>query len=150
MNPLKHKDNLDSEDTSMRGFRQAQAVLFLTGMLLAACWSGAVRAEGTGAADPDADAARLVDEVLRKAGGDDGESLGEWTRDVIERALKRAGSKPSRQTVPGPGGAGPGLRAGGTGPGTPGRSADPLPAELPCGGKLYGRRCRTRRHGGES
>ena len=112
----------------MRGFRQAPAVLFLTGMLLAACWSGAVRAEGTGAADPDADAAQLVDEVLRKAGGDDGESLGEWTRDVIERALGRAGSA-VRQTVPGSGEAGPGSRG----------APAPLPAERHAG-KLSGPR----------
>ena len=47
----------------------------------------------------DAAAARgLVEEVLRKAGGDG--SLGAWTRDVIDRALDKAGET-ARQTVPG-------------------------------------------------
>ncbi len=123
MNTLINNDIFNPEDTSMHGFRQAPTILFLTCALLAACWSGAVRADETGKADPDA--ARLVEDVLRKAGSDD---LGEWSRSILDRALKRAGEA-ARQTVPGPGGAGPGLRAGGTGPGTPGRSADPLPAE---------------------
>ena len=100
MNPLKHNDLFNFEDTSMRSFRQAPMVLFLTALLLAACWSGPVRADGTGKADPDADAARLVEEVLRKAGGSDGESLGEWTRSIVERALGPAGEA-ARQTVPG-------------------------------------------------
>ena len=67
------------------------------------CWTAgspdAVRADGTGAEDPDADAARLVEDVLRKAGGNDGESLGAWTRSIVERALERAGGT-ARQTVP--------------------------------------------------
>ena len=85
----------------MRGFRQAPTVLFLTVILLAVCWSGSVQAdELPPAATPDADAARLVEDVLRKAGGNDGESLGAWTRDVVERALGRAGAA-ARQTVPG-------------------------------------------------
>ena len=84
----------------MRGFRQAPTVMFLTGMLLAACWSGPVRADETGKADPDADAARLVEEMLRKAGGSGGESLGEWTRSIVERVLGRAGEA-AQQTVPG-------------------------------------------------
>ena len=101
----------------MRGFRQAPAVLSLTGMLLAACWSGPVRAEEEGAPNPDTDVTGLVEEVLRGAGSDD---LGDWTRSILDRALKRAGEG-ARQTVPGSGS--------GAGPGTPGRSADPLPAE---------------------
>ena len=85
----------------MRGFRQARTVLFLIGALLAVCWSGSVQAdELPPAATPDADAARLVEDVLRKAGGNDGESLGDWARDVVERALGRAGAA-ARQTVPG-------------------------------------------------
>ena len=87
----------------MRGFRQAPTVLFLTGMLLAACWFGSMRAdELPRASASDEEATRLVEEVLREAGGNDGESLGEWTRDVIERALGRAGSA-AKQTVPGSG-----------------------------------------------
>ena len=108
----------------MHRYRQAPTVLFLTGMLLAACWFGPVRAEGERAPTPDTDAVGLVEEVLRKAGGNDGESLGEWTRDAIERALRRAGET-ARRIVPGSGS--------GAGPGTPGRSAVPLPAERHAG-----------------
>ena len=49
---------------------------------------------------PGVDAARLVDEVLRKAGGNGEDTLGDWTRSIIERALERAGEA-ARQTVPG-------------------------------------------------
>ena len=52
------------------------------------------------AGTPDADAARLVEEVLRKAGGNDGDSLGPWSRSIVERALDRAGGA-ARQTIPG-------------------------------------------------
>ena len=88
----------------MRSFRQVPTVLFLTGALLVAGLPDRVRADETGKADPDADAARLVEEVLRKAGGNGGESLGEWTRDVIERALGRTGEA-ARKTIPGGSGA---------------------------------------------
>ena len=113
----------------MRRFRQAPTVLFLSALLLAAGWSGTPRAEEMPrAADPDPDVTRLVEEVLRKAGGNDGESLGRWSRSILDRALERAGET-ARQTVPGSGGASPGLRAGGTGPG----STAPLPAERHAG-----------------
>ena len=85
----------------MRRFRQAPTVLFLTALLLAAGWSGTPRAEEMPrVADADRNAARLVEEVLRKAGGNDGESLGAWTRSIVERALERAGET-ARQTTPG-------------------------------------------------
>ena len=105
----------------MCGFRQVPTVLFLTALLLAAGWSGVPWAEEMPrAADPDPDVARLVEEVLRKAGGNDGESLGTWSRSILDRALERAGET-ARQTVPGSGsGAGPGLTA-------------PLPAERHAG-----------------
>ncbi len=96
----------------MRRFRQAPTVLFLTALLLAAGWPGMPRAEEMPrAADPDRNAARLVEEVLRKAGGNGGESLGSWSRSIIGRALERAGES-ARQTVPGSGsGTGPGSTA---------------------------------------
>ena len=109
----------------MRSFRQVPTVLFLTGTLLVAGLPDPVRADETGKADPDAGAARLVEEVLRKAGGSDGESLGEWTRDVIERALGRTGEA-ARQTIPGGSGA----------------STAPLPAERHAG-ELSGPRAGT-------
>ena len=45
----------------------------------------------------------LAAEVLRKAGN---EELGDWTRSIIDRALKRAGEA-ARQTVPGSSGSSP-------------------------------------------
>ena len=101
MNPLKQHDNLNSGDNPMDRLRQAPAILFLALLLLAAGWSGTARAEeAPGAGTPDADAARLIEDVLRKAGGDDAESLGAWTRSILDRALERAGEA-ARQTVPG-------------------------------------------------
>ena len=105
----------------MRSLRQAPTILFLSGALLAACWSGPVRAEEERAANPDADVTGLVEEVLRKAGSDD---LGEWSRSILDRALKRAGEA-ARQTVPG--------RSGET---------SPLPAERHAG-ELSGPRAGT-------
>ena len=54
----------------------------------------------------------LAAEVLRKAGGNGDDGLGDWTRSIIDRALKRAGET-ARQTVPG----------------ASGGAAAPLPAE---------------------
>ncbi len=99
----------------MRRFRQAPTVLFVTALLLAAGWSATPQAEEMPrVADADGNAARLVEEVLRKA--DDG-GLGEWTRSIMDRALERAGES-ARRTIPGSGS--------GTGSGP---SAAPLPAE---------------------
>ena len=96
----------------------------LAAMLVAAAYFGPVRADDTPpVAAPEADAARLVEEVLRRAGGDDGDSLGAWTRSILDRALGRAGET-ARQTVPG--------SRSGAGPGRPGRTA-PLPAERHAG-----------------
>lgn len=99
VNPLIHNDNFQSRDSAMTRSRQAPTVLLFAALLLAAGWSGTARADDTGTADPDADAARLVEDVLRKAGGDDGESLGAWTRSILDRALERAGDT-ARQTEP--------------------------------------------------
>ena len=124
LNPLKHNDILYSEHSPMRSFRQAPKVLFLAGALLAACWFGPARADEERTSNPDTDVTGLVEEVLRKAGGNDGESLGDWTRDVIERALGRTGES-ARQTVPG----------------RPGETS-PLPAERHAG-ELSGARAGT-------
>ena len=95
----------------MTRFAQAPATLFLTALLLAAGWSGTLRAEELPrAGTPDADAGRLVEDVLRKADGNDGESLGAWTRSIVERALDRAGEA-ARQTLPGRSGETPPLPA---------------------------------------
>ncbi len=85
----------------MRSLRQAPTVLFLAGILLALCWSVSVQAdELPRASTPDEGSARLVEEVLRNASGNDGELLGERSRSILDRALKRAG-KAARQAVPG-------------------------------------------------
>ena len=76
-------------------------VLALAAALVVAAGIGLARADGISpAGNPDEDAARLVDEVLREAGRSGEDSLGEWTRGVIERALGRAGEA-GRRTVPG-------------------------------------------------
>ena len=82
------------------GIRQGLVAMLLAASLVAAGSPDPVRAEGTGAVNPEADAARLIEEVLRKAGANDGESLGAWTRSTLDRALGRAGGT-ARQTLPG-------------------------------------------------
>ena len=116
MNPLKHNDNFHSKDSPMRRFRQAPTVLLLAGMVLAAGCFDPVRADEMRAPASGADAGRLVEEVLRKAGGNGRESLGAWSRSIVDRALDRAGGT-ARQTVPG----------------SPLPSAAPLPAERHAG-----------------
>ena len=59
----------------------------------------------------------LAAEVLRKAGND---GLGDWTRSIVDRALKRAGETARKS-------------AGQTVPGSPGERAAPLPAERHAG-----------------
>ena len=85
--------------TARLPLRTAPAVLagLLVAGLLAAGGPGPVRADETPARNPDAEAARLVDEVMRKAGGG---VLGDWSRSIIDRALERAGET-ARQTIPG-------------------------------------------------
>ena len=80
-------------------------------LLLGACACPA-RA-GEAAPGPEESVRDLAAEVLRKAG--DG-GLGDWTRSIIDRALKRAGEA-ARQS------------AGQTVPGSSGETAAPLPAE---------------------
>jgi len=81
-------------------------------LLLGGCACPARADENPQTGAPETDAGRLVEEVLRKAGGEGGGSLGEWTRSIVDRALKRAGET-ARRTVPG----------------TSGPSTAPLPAE---------------------
>ena len=75
----------------------------LTCLLLAACCRPAFADEIPSIAKPD-DAALnatrdLADEVMRKAGGGGRESLDEWTRSILDRALDRAGGV-ARQAAP--------------------------------------------------
>ena len=101
LNPLGNNDKSKVQDAMTATLLPPRNVLSVAAVLVLAAGIGLARADGKPpAGNPDADAARLVDEVMRKAGGNDGESLGEWTRDMIERALGRAGEA-ARQTVPG-------------------------------------------------
>ncbi len=68
----------------------------LRGLLLLGACACPARAGELPAAGPEADASRLVEEVLREAGDGD---LGEWTRSIMDRALERAGET-ARQAVP--------------------------------------------------
>ena len=79
----------------------SKAVFLLSVMLLLGACACPVHAdEKPQAGTPEADAGRLVEDVLRKAGGNGDGSLGAWTRSVIDRALDKAGET-ARQTVPG-------------------------------------------------
>ena len=75
----------------------SRTVLLLTAALLLGACACPVRADEIPAASPEADASRLVDEVLRKAGNGD---LADWTRSIMDRALERAGEA-AGQSVPG-------------------------------------------------
>ena len=88
------------------------AFALLAVLVAAACCFGLVHAEESPRV-PGADADRLAEEVLRKAGGDD---LSDWTRSIVERALERAGEA-ARRTVPS----------------SSERTAAPLPAERHAG-----------------
>ena len=102
------------------GTPSGAAVAGIAGILLLA---GCCRPALAQQEPPSAEAAArdLTAEVLRKAGEDE---LGDWTRSVIDRALERAGDA-ARQTVP--------ASESGTGSGSSGRSAPPLPAERHAG-----------------
>ena len=102
--------------------RPAGAAFGIACLLLASACACPARADDNPAAGAEADASRLVEEVLRRTGGGD---LADWTRSIMDRALERAGEA-ARQTTPGSGsGAGPG------------RSA-PLPAERHAAGMAGG------------
>ena len=82
-------------------FVSCRHVFAFAAVLVVAACCGPVRAdEVPRASTPEEDAARVVEDVLRKAGGKDREPLGEWTRSIVDRALERAGES-ARQTAPG-------------------------------------------------
>ena len=87
------------------------ALVLAAALCLAGCCRPASAQETP--ASPEVSARDLAAEVLRKAGDSD---LGDWTRSIVDRALKRAGEA-ARQS------------AGQTGPGSSGETAAPLPAE---------------------
>ena len=84
----------------MTRIRKSAVPALLAVLLAAADGIGPAGADDASTADPEADAAHLVDEILNRREGNGGESLGEWSRSVIERALERAGET-ARRSVPG-------------------------------------------------
>ena len=80
---------------------QRTAAMLLGALLLATSGSGPLHAEGKPGPGMDAEARRLVEDVLGGRDGNGVESLGEWSRAVIERALDRA-DEAARIAVPGP------------------------------------------------
>ncbi len=76
--------------------RRAGVAFVIACLLLASACTDPARADNP-AAGAGADASRLVEEVLRKAGNGD---LADWTRSIMDRALERAGAA-AGQTVPG-------------------------------------------------
>ena len=87
-----------------RRFSPFTTAILLTTLLLVSACACPARADGspaiTGSGDTAVSASRLVEEVLRKAGGEGEESLGVWTRSIMDRALERAGET-TRHAVPG-------------------------------------------------
>ena len=96
---MKRNDKHGADKTMTTLSPTFRSAVLLTALLLGACACPA-RADEMPTAGPEADASRLVEEVMREAGGEGDDSLGEWSRGVIDRALNRAGET-ARQTVPG-------------------------------------------------
>ncbi len=94
---MKRNDKHGSEKTMTTLSPAFRTALLLTAMLVLGACACPARAGEMPAAGPEAEASRLVEEVLRKAGDGD---LGEWTRSIMDRALERAGET-AHQTVPG-------------------------------------------------
>ena len=112
-----------------RAFPSPRNLLAVGAALVVAAGIGPARADDRSPAGIP-DATRLVEEVQRRAGANGAGSLGDWTRDVIDRALGRAGET-ARQTVPG--------SVSGEGSGSAGGTAAPLPAERHAGALAGGR-----------
>ncbi len=113
---MKRNARDDSDRTMTTPSPAFRTALLFTAMLLLGACACPARAGEMPTAGAEAEASRLVEEVLRQAGDGD---LGEWTRSIMDRALERAGET-ARRTLPGSGGAGPG-------------QATPLPAERHAG-----------------
>ena len=83
--------------------RNTLTAMLLAGLTLAAVCCDPVRAEESPTRGTDSEARRLVEDVLGNGDVIAMESLGEWSRGIIERALDRAGET-ARRSVPGPSG----------------------------------------------
>ncbi|MDD9993392.1 MAG: hypothetical protein OXP75_16470, partial [Rhodospirillales bacterium] len=100
LNPMKHDANCTADDAMTTFSSRPGIALLLTAMLLVGACACPARADEMPPAGPEEDASRLVEEVLRKAAGNDPNSLGAWTRSVVDRALEKSGDT-ARRTVPG-------------------------------------------------
>ena len=94
---MKRNDKHDSDKAMTIRFSASRIALLLSAALLLGACACPVRADDNPAAGAGADATRLVEEVLRRTGDGD---LADWTRSIMERALKRSGEA-ARQTGPG-------------------------------------------------
>ena len=92
LSPMNPNDKYDCGKTmTIFPSRPGLALLLSAAMASAACFGPALADDGQRAGTPEADAERLAEEVMRKAGGDGEDSLGAWTRNIIDRALERVG-----------------------------------------------------------
>ena len=97
VNPVKRNVNHDADKAMTIPFAPSRTAFLLSAALLLGACACPARADDNPAASPEADASRLVEEVLRRTGGGD---LADWTRSIMDRALKRSGEA-ARQTGPG-------------------------------------------------
>ena len=96
---MKSNANRTADDAMTTRSSPFRTALLLTALLLLGACACPARADETRNGIPDAEASRLIEEVLRKAGGEGEDSLGEWTRSIMDRALERTGET-ARRTVP--------------------------------------------------
>ncbi|MYI47551.1 MAG: type-F conjugative transfer system pilin assembly protein TrbC [Rhodospirillaceae bacterium] len=89
---MKRNANCTADD-AMTTFssRPGIALLLTVALVISACACPTRADESPQIGTRNPDAGRLVEEVLRKAAGNDPDSLGAWTRSIIDRALERAG-----------------------------------------------------------
>ena len=98
---MKRNAGHDSEMAMTTFYSTFRTALLLTAALILGACACPARADGSPRTGThDADAGRLVEEVLRKAGGNDPDSLGAWTRSILDRALEKSGET-ARRTIPG-------------------------------------------------
>ena len=122
---MKRDANCTADDTMTIFSSRPGIALLLTAMLLLGACACPVRADEMPTASPEEDASRLVEEVLRKVAGNDPDSLGAWTRSILDRALEKSGET-ARRAVPGQTGSLPAERHAGAFAGPRPASADVL------------------------
>ncbi len=97
---MKRNANCTADDAMTTFSSRPGIALLLTAMLfLGGCACPARADESRRTGTPEADASHLVEEVLRRAGGEGRDSLGAWARSIMDRALQRPGET-ARHTSP--------------------------------------------------